>query len=87
MDIVSCDSWVYLAILSGVNGELIINEGVRQLLREDAKRLLSFIEVDKIRITGMYEYDDFRDSEDRIELTNVELMLRKLEDRIAESRY
>ncbi|TQR36460.1 hypothetical protein [Brevibacillus brevis] len=87
-----CDGYSFLrflglsfALLSGSNGTLIINEGVRELLREEAKRLLSFIEVDKIRITGMFEYEDFRDSEDQIELTNVELMLRKLEDRIAGS--
>ncbi|BAH44569.1 hypothetical protein BBR47_35920 [Brevibacillus brevis NBRC 100599] len=86
-----CDGYSFLrflglsfALLGGSNGTLIINEGVRELLREEAKRLLRFIEVDKIRITGMFEYDDFRDSEYRIELTNVELMLRKLEEKIQE---
>lgn len=70
------------ALLSGSNGVLIINEDVRHVLREEAIRLLSFIDADKIRITGMFAFDDLRDSEDRIELTNVELMLRKLEERI-----
>ncbi|GIO06272.1 hypothetical protein J31TS6_23000 [Brevibacillus reuszeri] len=81
-----CDGYGFLrflglayALLSGPNGVLIINEDVRELLREEARRLLGFIEADKLRITGLFEYDDFRNSEDRIELTNVESMMIKLE--------
>lgn len=86
-----CDGYGFLrflglsfALLSGSNGMLIINEGVRELLREEAKRILSFIEKDKIIITGKFEYEDYRDNEDRIELSNVEVMLRKLEEKIQE---
>ncbi|MFA4132526.1 MULTISPECIES: hypothetical protein [unclassified Brevibacillus] len=88
-----CDGYGFLrflglsfTLIGGSYGALIINEGVRQLLREEAKRLLSFIEGDKIRITGKLEYEDYRDNEDRIELTNVELMLRKLEEKIQEGK-
>lgn len=85
-----CDGYGFLrflglafALLSGTDGELHINQAVRELLREEARRILSFIDSGKIKVTGKFEYDDFRDGKDRIELTNVGLMLRKLGDRIS----
>ncbi len=89
-----CDGYGFLrflglafALLSGTDGELHINQAVRELLREEARRIMSFIDSGKIKVSGKFEYDDFRDGKDRIELTNVELMLRKLGDRISGSGH
>jgi len=61
------------------NEEAFINkrvalDSIESKLVLEAKRILSFIESGKIIITGELEYDDFRSSDEKIELHSYETM-------------
>lgn len=43
-------------------------------LKSEAKRIISFLDTKKIKITGEYKYEDTRDEDDKIELHSLEKM-------------
>lgn len=70
----------YLGLAYGLNGMPRENdtynftEQSRINLKSEAKRILSFLDTRKIKITGEYEYEDIRDEADKVELHSFEKM-------------
>lgn len=49
-------------------------EQCRINLKSEAKRIISFLDTNKIKITEEYDYEDTRDEDDKIELHSLEKM-------------
>ncbi|GAA0075995.1 hypothetical protein UT300005_03730 [Clostridium sp. CTA-5] len=67
-------------VLNGMPREYeayIFNEQTKRNLKNEAKRILSFLDAEKIVIMGEYEYKDLREEVDKIELHNIENMYKQ----------
>lgn len=78
-----CDGYNFLRylglayVLNGMpreNDTYNFTEQFRINLKSEAKRILSFFDTKKIKITGEYEYEDIRDEADKVELHILEKM-------------
>lgn len=46
-------------------------------LKRESRRILSFIDTKRIVITGEFEYDDFREEDEKVELHSLEKMYKR----------